>query len=464
MADSRPLFIGPRLRRLRRELGLTQATMASDLDISASYVALLERNQRPVTADLLLRLARSYALDVSDLSSEDAEAYEKRIGDILRDPIFGEIDLPPLEIADLSVNFPGVSEALLRLYAAYVREQQALARLPGGDEAGANDPVAEARRFFTAHDNHYEALDREAEQVAGEIEKLGGLAEWIGQQGVRVRILPPRAMAGSLRRFDRHNQQLLLVDTLDAASRSFQLATHIAYTRLRPAIMRLVREAEFASETAETLVRRALAGYAAAAILMPYGRFLKVAQERGYDVLALSRVFGASFEQVAHRLASLRRKGEEGIGFFLLRVDQAGNVSKRLDLEGFPYPEHGGGCPLWSIHTVFRTPGELVTQWLEFPDGQRYFSLARTVRAGGGNHGAARLVRSLAIVCRARDADQMIYAQGVDSAQAQATPVGMTCRLCPRTDCIARSQPPIGREILADDYRRGSEPFAFTEI
>ncbi len=463
MAENRPLYMGPRLKRLRRELGLTQAAMAEDLGISPSYVALLERNQRPLTADLLLRLARGYKLDMADLAPDDGEDYARRIGDVLRDPIFADIDLPALEVADLATNFPGVSEALLRLHGAYTREQQALAeqRVDGGEDV--NDPVAEARRFLARQRNCFPALDARAEDLAAEIAEAGGAQEWLRKRGVRVRFLPPEVLVDTIRRYDRHNEQLLIDDTLDAASRAYQLAIHIAYTALRPDIAQILRAATFASQTAANLVRRALAGYAAAALLMPYDRFARAVESRRYDIEALGRQFGTSFEQTAHRLTTLGRPGQERVPFFFIRVDSAGNVSKRLDGAGFPFAAHGGGSPLWSVHDVFRTPGEVRTQWLELPDGQRFFSIARTVIAGGGSHGRPPLYRAIALACAAEHAGKLVYAGGIDPRQAQATPIGVTCRLCHRATCRARAVPPIGREILPDDYRRAAEPFAFGE-
>lgn len=463
MAENRPLYMGPRLKRLRRELGLTQAAMAEDLGISPSYVALLERNQRPLTADLLLRLARGYKLDMADLAPDDGEDYARRIGDVLRDPIFADIDLPALEVADLATNFPGVSEALLRLHGAYTREQQALAeqRVDGGEDV--NDPVAEARRFLAGQRNCFPALDARAEDLAAEIAEAGGAQEWLRKRGVRVRFLPPEVLVDTIRRYDRHNEQLLIDDTLDAASRAYQLAIHIAYTALRPDIAQILRAATFAGQTAANLVRRALAGYAAAALLMPYDRFARAVESRRYDIEALGRQFGTSFEQTAHRLTTLGRPGQERVPFFFIRVDSAGNVSKRLDGAGFPFAAHGGGCPLWSVHDVFRTPGEVRTQWLELPDGQRFFSIARTVIAGGGSHGRPPLYRAIALACAAEHAGKLVYAGDIDPRQAQATPIGVTCRLCHRATCRARAVPPIGREILPDDYRRAAEPFAFGE-
>jgi predicted transcriptional regulator/DNA-binding XRE family transcriptional regulator len=464
MAETRPLFIGPRLRRLRRELGITQQAMADDLDISPSYVALLERNQRPLTADMLLRLARTYGLDVTDLANEDGQFYARRIAEVLRDPIFADIDLPPLEVADLATSFPGISEALLRLHGAFTREQEALARqrVRGGDgEEG--DQIDAARDFLAKHRNYFDALDLRAETLAGEIDAEGGLRAWLGKQGVRVRIVPAEVMAGSLRRFDRHNQQLLLAETLDTASRDYHMAVHLAHTTLRGEISRIVREEAFADPTTEALARRALAAYGAAALLMPYGLFARAVEARRYDIEALSRQFGTSFEQVAHRLTTLQRRGEARVPFFFIRVDEAGNVSKRLDGAGFPFAAHGGGCPLWTVHSTFRRPGEIVTQWLELPDGQRFFSVARTVVAGGGSHEAGRIARSIALACAAEHAAQLIYCEPAPGIPVDATPIGVTCRLCNRAACQARALPPIGRQVLADDYRRSLAPFEFTE-
>jgi predicted transcriptional regulator/DNA-binding XRE family transcriptional regulator len=463
MVDARSLYLGPRLKRLRRELGLTQQTMAEDLAISPSYVALLERNQRPLTAPLLLRLARTYRLDVADLAAEEGEDYGRRLADALRDPIFADIDLPALEVADLATNFPGISEALLRLHGAYLREQQALAeqRVPGAAEA--TDPVSEARRFVAGQRNHFPELDSRAEALAAEIAEAGGAQEWLRKRGLRVRFLPPEVLVDSIRRYDRHNEQLLIDDTLSPESRAWQLATHIAYTAMRSEVNRLIRAETFASQTAANLARRALAGYAAAALLMPYDRFARAVESRRYDVEALSRQFGVSFEQTAHRLTTLHRPGQERVPFFFLRVDEAGNVSKRLDGAGFPFAAHGGGCPLWSVHSTFRRPGEVVTQWLELPDGQRFFSIARTVTSGGGSLARPPIYRAIALACAAEHAPKLVYAEGANPRQAQATPIGVTCRLCHRTACRARAAPPIGREILPDDYRRAAEPFTFGE-
>ena len=463
---ARPLYMGPRLKRLRRELGLTQQTMADELEISGSYVALLERNQRPVTAELLLRIVRSYQLDIADLAVDDSADYARRLGEVLRDPIFADIDLPALEVADLAASFPGVSEALLRVYGAYTREAAALADRGEGapDVATGLDAVAEVRRYLAAHHNFFATLDARAEAIAAAIAEAGDTAAYLARHhGIRTRLLPAHVMMGAIRRFDRHNQQLLLDDTLGAASRAFHMALQVAYAECRADLAALVREAQASSPTAQVLLRRALADYVAAAILMPYDRFARAVEERAYDIEALSRLFGTSFEQTAHRLTSLNKPGGNHVPFFFIRVDAAGNVSKRLDGAGFPFATHGGGCPLWNLHDVFAAPERMVTQWLELPDGQRFFSIARVVESGGGGHARPRVRRAVALVCAAEHAPRLVYAAGMDPRRVEATPIGVSCRLCHRPDCVARALPPIGREILADDYRRAAAPFGLAE-
>ena len=467
MSMDRRLYVGPRLRRLRRDLGLTQAGMAADLEVSASYIALLERNNRPLTADLLLRLSRTYKVDMEVLAGAGAADDTARLQAVLKDPMFADIDLPSLETADVVSNFPGITEALLRLYTTYQEEQLALAdrSAESGTADEAPDPVAESRRFLAARRNSFPTLDDAAERLAQAVSGHDGVVGYLkARHDLRVRRLPSNVMVGSMRRLDRHRREVLLDDALDGASQTFQLALQLAYLELGAEVDAVLENGSFATESGERLTRRALASYAAAALLMPYTAFARAVEQRHYDVEALARQFGASFEQTAHRLTTLQKPGQERVPFFFIRVDPAGNVSKRLDGAGFPFARHGGGCPLWSVHHAFRTPREIVTQWLELPDGQRFFSIARTVTAGGGAFGSPRVERAIALGCAAEHAGRLIYTKDQPGFGAEAaTPIGVTCRLCQRTECAARSEPPIGRQILPDDIRRTTLPFGFSD-
>ena len=458
--------MGPRLRRIRRELGVTQAVMAEDLEVSPSYIALMEGNQRPMTAELLIRLAAAYKLDIADLADDRGEEFLERIKAALADPLFSDLDLGPLEIEDVAKGFPGVAEAMLRLYTTYKEGQLALADRNEGDEAqfSTPDPVAEARRFLAARRNCFPAIDDAAEVLLRAVDEAGGFNAFLkARHNFRIRRLPSDVMAGSLRRLDHHRGELVLDDTLDKASATFQTALQIAYLDLGAEIDRAAADGGFVSENGERLARRALANYAAGALMMPYGAFVRAADDRGYDLEVLSRLFGASFEQVAHRLTTLQKPGREGVPFFFIRIDPAGNVSKRFDGAGFPFARHGGSCPLWSVHHAFRTPREIVTQWVELEGGERFFSIARTVTAGGGAFGAPRVERAVALGCAERHAHRLVYAKDREPRTESATPIGVACRLCHRIDCAARAEPPIGRAIIPDDFRRSAAPFGFSD-
>lgn len=468
------LFMGPRLKRVRRDLGLTQANMAADLEISPSYVALMERNQRPVTAELLLKLASTYKIDIASLADDDSEDLAKRLQSTLKQPIFADIDLPALDSADIATSYPGFVEAFLRLHTAFSEEQMAHAQrrelaASGSDEAAASDPVGEARAFLAARRNCFPALDDHAAEVA---QALAGdrpreesvwtdalVARLTRKHGQKVRFTDPELILGSLRWHDRHREQVLVSNRLDHPGRRFQLALQIGLLEAREVIAAQLVDGRFSGENPRRLASRALTGYWAAALLMPYRPFLRAARQTRHDLEALSRRFAASFEQVAHRLTTLGRPGEEGVPFFFLRLDRAGNVSKRLDGAGFPFARTGGSCPLWNVHSVFDAPGRICPQWLELPEGERFFSIARTVEAGGGSWDSPRATRAVALGCAAEHAGHIVYADGL--AEKAATPIGVACRLCHRPHCIARSAPPIGREMRPDDNRDTGVPFAF---
>jgi len=457
--------MGPRLKRVRRDLGLTQANMAADLEISPSYVALMERNQRPVTAELLLSLARTYHIDIAALADDRSEDLAARLTATLKELIFADIDLPPLDIADIATSYPGFAEALLRLHTAFHEERLELAqrRESIGEQGAAPhaNPASEARSFLAARNNCFPSLDDSAARIAGANIGTDALVQRLEQRHtLRVVFAEPDLILGSLRWHDIHRQQLFISKRLDQSGRRFQLALQLALLEERTEIEQLVGQGTFSSDNGRRLARRALAAYWAAALLMPYRPFLRATRQCRYDIEALSREFGVSFEQVAHRLTTLQRPGEESVPFFFIRLDQAGNVSKRLDGAGFPFALHGGACPLWNVHSVFQTPGRIVTQHLELSDGQRFFSIARTVSAGGGAWRAPTATRAVALACADEHRGALVYAD--DSAGTEPTPIGVACHLCHRPRCIARASPPIGRDIRPDDYRDTGIPFAFT--
>ena len=461
------LYLGPRLKKLRRDLGLTQAIMATDLDISPSYIALMERNQRPVTAEMLLKLATTYRIDVGELADEDADETAKRLQSVLKDPIFSDIAIEPLDIDDIATSYPGMAEALLRLHTAFGEEQLALAeRRETGSQAGEgmrgpSDPVGEARAFLAARRNCFPELDDSAAMTSRELGSFESMkARLADVHGLDMRLTDDGLLRGALRWHDYHRRRIYIAERLDYAGRRYQAALQVAILEQEAVITDIISEGRIGSDDGKRLVRRALQSYWAAAVLMPYRAFLRAAGDLRYDVEALCARFSVSFEQAAHRLTTLQRPGEEGVPFFFLRVDRAGNVSKRLDGAGFPFARHGGGCPLWNVHRVFDRPADVDAQLIELPDGERYVSIARMVRGGGGSFGAASVNRAVAITCSASNLDKLAYADTL--AGAEPTPIGVACRMCHRPRCVARSAPPMGREITPSRFRESGVPFDFS--
>lgn len=464
------LYLGPRLKKLRRDLGLTQAIMAADLEISASYIALMERNQRPVTAEMLIKLATTYRVDVGELADVNADQTVARLQGVLRDPVFSDIAIEPLDIEDIATSYPGVAEALLRLHTAFGEEQLALAERREGDGAhgdpeptgsAGGDAIGEARAFLAARRNCFSELDDSAAALAGSLNSFETMRVYLAENHeLDLRLSDDGLLRGALRWHDYHRRRVYVAERLDDGGRRFQAALQIAILEQGKVIADISSEGRVAGEDGKRLVQRALQSYWAAALLMPYRAFARAAADLRYDIEALCSRFSVSFQQAAHRLTTLQRPGEEGVPFFFLRVDRAGNVSKRLDGAGFPFARHGGACPLWNVHRAFERPDEVNAQMIELPDGERYVSIARTVRGGGGAFGAPSVMRSVAIACAAVHRDKLIY--GTVLADAKPTPIGVACRMCHRPRCIARSAPPIGREIVPARFRESGMPFDFS--
>ncbi|MEO1252198.1 MAG: short-chain fatty acyl-CoA regulator family protein, partial [Pseudomonadota bacterium] len=460
----RGAFIGPRLRRLRRDLGLTQAVMAKELDVSPSYIALIERNHRPMSADLLIRLAETYRIDVASFAAAEGDAYAK-LESALADPSFTELQITRDDIRDLLGSNPALGEAVANLYQAYRASQRALMEARAGGGANPKDPVEEARDFIAGHRNHFPDIDEAGEAIAADLARRGGAffnaaaARFSDRHHLQLRVMPGDVMVGAYRRHDRHRSEVAISERLDGASRNFQAALQLILLELGKLLDDAVDKAPFATDAGRRLARAALANYAAGAVILPYTAFLESAEALKYDIEALGRRFGASFEQVAHRLTTLQRPGAEGVPFFFIRIDAAGNVSKRYSGGVFPFARYGGTCPLWNVHEAFRTPRKILTQLIALPEGDRFFSIARTVHGGAGGFDAPAADRAVALGCDIKHAGRLVYAEGIDPETAAPVPIGVACRLCPRPACAARAHPPLERRLIVEEHRRMATPF-----
>lgn len=474
MESPRKLFVGHRLKRLRRERNLSQARMAEELGLSPSYLNLMERNQRPITAQVLIRLAHAYSLDPRAFATDDDERAVSELEEVFADPLFRGATVSRLELRDLVEGAPTVGDAVHRLYRAYaaLRGATELAPSPSGDRDRAEDapresPVDRVRTLIHEARNHFPDLDGAAEALASELSLTGhdpffAVAERLRtRHGIRVRVMPVEVMPETLRRYDHHRRQLLISELVDPPARTFQAAYHLGLTELREAIDALAARLEPEDGPTRRLLKVSLGNYFAGALLMPYRRFQEMAESLGYDIEVLKARFGASFEQVAHRLTTLARPDARGIPFFLIRVDAAGNVSKRFSSGRFPFSRFGGTCPLWNIHGTFRSPGQVITQVVELPDGTRWFSLAQTVKRSATPWGAVEPHFVVGLGCELKYAHRLVYARGLDLAAPDPTPIGINCRLCERPACPQRAVPPLTRRLVGDEMTRGISPFVF---
>ncbi|MDQ4087496.1 MAG: short-chain fatty acyl-CoA regulator family protein [Pseudomonadota bacterium] len=468
MAAERKLYLGGRLRRLRRELGLNQSAMAAEIGVSPSYLNHLERNQRPVTAQVLLRLTEAYDVDLKSFAAEGAEATgPEQLAEIFADPMFADLGIPRYELLEVADNAPAVADAVSRLYAAVTEMRRqppgATAEREGGSPL---TPETWVRDFIQAQRNHFPYLEEAAETLAGALGDPLTLAEPLRRRlkegfGVEARIVPPELLDGASQHYDLHRKRLMLSALLRPESRTFGLAYQVALMEFRPLIARMIEAAAPPDPPTRRLLHMSFANYAAGAIIMPYQPFLQAAERHRYDIDRLCAEFGASVEQVAHRLTTLGRTGAKGVPFFMLRVDAAGNISKRFAGESFPFSRFGGTCPRWNLHATFQTPGRVVTQVVETPDAQRFFTISRTVDRSVRLDPREDSSLAVGLGCDVRHAGRIAYADGIDLKAPLVTPIGPACVICPRVRCPQRAAAPAGRTLTVSETQKTVSPYPF---
>jgi predicted transcriptional regulator/transcriptional regulator with XRE-family HTH domain len=456
-------LIGRTVRRLRIEQRLSQQALAVRLGISASYLNLIEHDQRAVTASLLIKLGETLRVDLATLSGSGERQLEVGLREAFADPLLSADAVPEAEVAELAATAPNAARAVLALYRAWrvAREDAGGIALPSGRRVLL--PNEEARDFFDDRANHFAPLETAAEAIAGELraapaEMNHAIAERLRREhGLTVTV---QKLEGALRRYDPATRVLALAETLPRESRGFHMAFQLALLEAREAAEAIVADAAPSSPEAAMLIRVGLLNYVAGALLMPYAAYADAARALRHDMEALAARFGVSFEQACHRLSTLQRQGGRGVPFFFLRVDPAGNVSKRFSAAGFPFARYGGSCPRWVVHTAFAQPGQVQVQVAELPDGAAYLCFARTVTRPARGWGDPRPVHVVAMGCSLTNAEDVAYADGIDLEHAKVG-IGLSCRLCDRPDCRSRAFPPLEHRLALDPNSAGVTPHRF---
>ena len=458
-----PPQIGRIVRRVRKQCGLTQSALAAAIGVSASYLNLIEHDQRGVTAAVLIKLANALGIDLAELSGQSERKLEAALREALSDPQLAVEDIPPAEIAQIAAASPAAAQAVLALYRAYraAREDAAGIALPSGRRVLL--PNEEVRDFFNECANHFPRLEERAEILVSELNALPSemnhaIAERLRRRhDLAVRVVP---LEGALRVYEAEARQLLLSEQLPRESRGFQLAFQLALLEARGAVETEIAAAGPSTPEAASLMRVGLLNYVAGALLMPYRAMRDQAGRLRHDIDALAARFSVSYEQVCHRLTTLQRPGERGVPFFFLRTDLAGNVSKRFAGAGFPFVRYGGSCPKWVVHTAFSTPGEIRVQIAQLPDGASFLCFARTVSGFAPRWGEPAPIYVVAMGCEISHAGAMVYADGIDPAHA-AVGIGLSCRLCDRQNCRSRAFPPLEHRISVDPATTSASPYRF---
>ncbi|KQP35488.1 short-chain fatty acyl-CoA regulator family protein [Pseudorhodoferax sp. Leaf274] len=463
-------FMGVRLRKMRAERGLSQVAMAHALGLSPSYLNQIEQNQRPLTVPVLLRIHATLGVDIQQFSEDEEARLVAGLQEALAD---APEPVALAEIKEIAAQMPAVGRAVVALYRrnqAALDQVETMAGHLGDGRSGESLPRAmpfeRVRDFFFAHQNYFDAVDVAAEAFAEQARQAGGtLADWLVQRLVQqhgVRVLASDEAAHGKRAFDPAARTLRLSLALDAGQQAFQLATQLALLEIGACIDALTDVPPFTDDAASRqLARIGLANYFAGALVLPYGRFLQAAEALRYDIDLLGQRFAVGFETVCHRLSTLQRPGAPGVPFFFVRVDRAGNISKRQSATHFHFSRTGGTCPLWTVYEAFGQPERVLPQIARMPDGRSYLWIARAVSGGGRGYGAPRKTFSIGLGCDIRHAPRLVYAKGLDLSDPDAaTPIGMGCKVCDRAHCPQRAFPFIGRPLQVDVNQSRFTPYS----
>lgn len=464
------LYAGVTLREIRQKQELTQKDFAAKLGVSLPYLNQMENNHRPVSTTVVLALAQEFGFDVTKLSVGESERMVADMREALADPVFSDAQTPLADMQLTASNAPALARAFLELHRAYRQGQERLASLDEAlgreDSAISPSPWEEVRDFFHYCDNYIDSIDHVAENHSTQANltgsnRLGSAHDWLAEKhNIHLR----SQNTPGLRHYDPASRTLTLSAQATIPTQLFQIAHQTALIEHDDLLEATLDFANFHSPEARAICKIGLANYFAGAATLPYARFLQAAQENRHDLERLAAFFGASIEQVAHRLSTMQRPGLKGIPFFFVRVDQAGTITKRHSATRLQFARFGGACPLWNVHRAFETPGQFLRQLAETPDGLQYLCLARDVSKPGGAFRAPTRRYAIGLGCEIRHASAMVYADDLDVKNRQAfEPIGISCRICERNDCHQRSVPPLERQLKVDLNQRGILPYRVAE-
>ena len=466
-------LIGQRLREKRLEQGVRQADLARQIGISPAYLNLIEKGRRPIQLPLLFR-----ALEVLDL---DAERFMATIGSgppdrvlasLLDDPLARTLDLDSSDLAALRAE-PKLSSTIAALFHLYknTRAQLDMAQSQLASEIEAPDqttsplgyaPGDEVTHFLERHSNYFGELEEAAEQARRDAvlprrfvsEQL--MAYLREHHDLDIDIEPPQGTSSVVRSFDPANRRLRLSASLSESAAKFQLGHVLGLMLLDEHRIHEGLIDDFSPRHSESshLIKIHLANYFAGALQLPYDDFFDEVERTRYDVDRVASAFESSYETVAHRMCNLAAPRKAGVPLHFLRVDVAGNISKRYSASGLRFPTGHGTCPKWAVHAAFVTPAVITKQYSRMPDGQTYFCFAKVISEPQAGSLVRGTLYSIGLGCSADHAHRLAYADDLPApTSARATiATGVSCRFCERTDCNQRAAPSYKFRLSVDEY------------
>ncbi len=462
------LKIGPKIKAFRRQLGIQANKLAEELSISPSYLNLIEGGKRKIDGDLLLKVCEKLKIELSDLTTKSDLNLTNNISELLDDQLFEDLDILGPEVQDLVNTNPKIARALIKLGDNFKQKDHEIINkvenLSGKiiDKRKAAFPGEVISDFLQENKNYFPKLEEFANKVFKHVQKNNrtryiALCEYLkSEYSIVVKDIIPEENKPFSKIYIKDKKELLLSDYNSLETKKLYAAAQIAQEGCINEINEYLSKFIFPSEESKKLTQVALLNYCGAAILMPYKLFHSECKKLKYDLELLQNTFATSFEQVAHRVTCLQDPELPGIPFHMLRVDIAGNISKRFSLSGIEIPRYGGACPRWNVYSAFTRPGVIQAAVSKMTNGEKYVCIARTVEKGVGRYGQSKSILSIGLGCEAKYAKEFIYTENIDTSDKKTEiPIGVSCRTCDRLDCSQRAFPPLHKKFDVDINNRG---------
>ena len=462
------LKIGPKIKAFRRQLGLQANKFAERLGISPSYLNLIEAGKRKIDGNLLIKISKELRIDLSDLTSKKDLNLENDISDLLDDQLFEDLDILGPEVKDLVSSNPKIAKALIKLGDNYKQKDHEIVNkvenISGKiiDNRKTSFPGEVISDFLQENKNYFPKLEEFANNIFKKVQKNNrtryiALCDFLKKEfSITVKDIIPEETKPFSKVYNKKNKELLLSDYNSLETKKLHAAAQIAQEGAIDIIEDYLSKFKFPSNESKRLTQIALLNYCGAAILMPYNLFHSECKKLKYDLQLLQNTFATSFEQVAHRVTCLQDPKLPGIPFHFLRVDMAGNISKRFSLSGIEIPRYGGACPRWNVYSAFTRPGVIQSAVSKMTNGEKYVCIARTVEKGIGRFGRTKSILSIGLGCEAKYAKDFIYTENLNmSDKSTEIPIGVSCRTCDRLDCSQRAFPPLHKKFDVDINTRG---------